>query len=85
MIPLASPPQWGAPFFAFLAKGYHERLRDGFARNGQRLRRHIAAHPFDRFRAGSCKERKDGGALRRNGARSRSLKAGLPSDFEHPV
>ena len=52
----------GAPSFAFLAKGgNHERLgrgvHSGNHRNGVGG---IAAHPFGKLRAGSCKERKDG-------------------------
>ena len=52
----------GAPSFAFFAKGgYNARIAAGFVWNGQKLRRcSIAAHPFDRLRAGSCKERKNG-------------------------
>ena len=52
----------GAPSFALLAKGgNHERLgrgvHPGNHRNGVGG---VAAHPFGKLRAGSCKERKDG-------------------------
>ena len=54
----------GNPFFALLAKGGNRkyRRRVGLITPNTRSNstRSIATHPFDKLRAGSCKERKDG-------------------------
>jgi len=51
----------GAPSFAQFAKGgNHERLGSGAYLAMTKTLWGIAAHPFDKLTAGSCKERKDG-------------------------
>jgi hypothetical protein len=57
------------PSFAYFAKGgYDDGIHNGRCRTDKSCAGSIAAYPFDKLRAGSCKKGKDGapGCLERH-------------------